>query len=138
MKKIVKIVAVVCCLMVTALAVACTSTNSDVAKIVKDFNTNGWQEVTVTDVTKMYKTLDDVEYLGDIYRINADKDLGEGLNDLEADVYVFEEESDVILFYSKRSQAVASSYTVSQIGNKVIVANYESYSFVITLKSLSR
>ena len=138
MKKIVKVVAILCCLMVTALAVACTNTNSDVAKIVKDFNSNGWQEVSVTDVTKMYKTLDDVEYLGDIYRINADKDLGEGLNDLEADVYVFEEESDVILFYSKRSQAVSSDYTVTQMDNKVIVANYESYSFVITLKSLSR
>ena len=138
MKKIVKVVAILCCLMVTALAVACTSTNSDVAKIVKDFNTNGWQEVTVTDVTKMYKTLDDVEYLGDIYRINADKDLGEYLNDLEADVYVFEEESDVTLFYSKRRQAVSSDYTVSQMSNKVIVANYESYSFVMTLKSLSR
>ena len=138
MKKIVKVVAILCCLMVTALAVACTSTNSDVAKIVKDFNSNGWQEVTVSDVTKMYKTLDDVEYLGDIYRINAEQDRGEDLNDLEADVYVFEEDLDASLFYSKRSQSVSSTITVTQMDNKVIVANYESYSFVITLKSLSR
>ena len=138
MKKIVKVVAILCCLMVTALAVACTNTNSDVAKIVKDFNSNGWQEVSVTDVTKMYKTLDDVEYLGDIYRINADKDLGEDLIDLEADVYVFEEDLDASLFFSKRSQSVSNTVTVTQMDNKVIVANYESYSFVITLKSLSR
>ena len=138
MKKIVKVVAILCCLMVTALAVACTNTNSDVAKIVKDFNSNGWQEVTVSDVTKMYKTLDDVEYLGDIYRINAEQDRGEDLNDLEADVYVFEEDLDASLFYSKRSQSVSSTITVTQMDNKVIVANYESYSFVITLKSLSR
>ena len=138
MKKFVKVIACVCCLLLTSLAVAC-STTDDLTKLMKDFSKAGCQEVECSDVTSMQETLDDVVYLSRIYKITAKLDFeDETETDYLVYVYVCEEDADAEVLYAKMLATADSSQTVSKTGNKIIRADYESYIFATTsVKSLS-
>jgi len=138
MKKFIKAIACVCCLLVASLTVACATTD-DITKIMKDFSKAGCQEVACEDVTKMQETLDDLEYVGKIYRITARKNFEDDtLTDYLVYVYVCEENADAEVLYAKMLSSTGSTQTVSKHGKKILRANYESYAFASSIKSVVR